>query len=233
MKITDTDSFREISGIYIIKCLVNGKYYIGESINIKQRLRKHKNGSGQLIHRAIKKYGIENFEIYIEYLPDFDKKSLLDLEEQLIIKFDCIVPKGYNIYQRGAELKSLSIEAKRALSERMSGENNPNFGKHHSEKSKRKISETHLGRKASDETRKKLSEMRRGEGNSFYGKTHSAETKEKLCNCRGGPRIFIDPNGEREEIFQLRKYANKHNLNYERLRKVKIGEEHKGWRRID
>ena len=54
-------------------------------------------------------------------------------------------------------------------SERMKGENNPFWGKHHTE-----------------ETKKVLSELNEGEKNSFFGKTHSEEFKRELSDSRRG-----------------------------------------------
>lgn len=62
-------------------------------------------------------------------------------------------------------------EFKRKISEKMkgkvSGENNPMFGRNHTEETKKKQSELKQG-------------MYVGEKNPFYGKTHTEETKEKL-----------------------------------------------------
>lgn len=62
-------------------------------------------------------------------------------------------------------------EFKRKISERMkgkvSGENNPMFGRNHTEETKKKQGELKQG-------------MYVGEKNPFYGKTHTEETKEKL-----------------------------------------------------
>ena len=61
------------------------------------------------------------------------------------------------------------------------GENNPMYGKHHSEESKQKL----RGREVSAETREKMSLHHAnvsGENNPFYGKTHSNEVMSKLMN---------------------------------------------------
>jgi len=49
------------------------------------------------------------------------------------------------------------------------GKNNPNYGKKHSE-----------------ETKRKISEMQKGEKGNFYGKTHSKEMKEKFSEQKKG-----------------------------------------------
>ena len=59
-------------------------------------------------------------------------------------------------------------------------------GKHHTEESKQKLRESHLGKRASDETRKKLSEMRQGEQHWNYGKHWSDETKHKMSQSHTG-----------------------------------------------
>jgi group I intron endonuclease len=97
------DNFEKLPGVYIIKNLINGKYYIGESLNIKNRISQHCKGTSQIFHKAIKKYGINNFEVYVEYLQDFNKSDLIELEECLIIKYNSVSPKGYNICLKGSD----------------------------------------------------------------------------------------------------------------------------------
>lgn len=74
------------------------------------------------------------------------------------------------------------------------GSSNPMFGKHHSEKTRQKLREANLNKKASPEsiekmkksltglkrnleTRKLQSENQMGDNNSFYGKKHTSQTK--------------------------------------------------------
>lgn len=76
----------------------------------------------------------------------------------------------------------MSEEHRRKISEAMTGENNPNFGKN-----------------LSEETRKKLSEAMGGENNPmygmtgenspFYGKHHTEETKKKLSEFHTGKHL--------------------------------------------
>lgn len=50
-------------GIYKITNKVNGKIYIGQSINLNRRISEHKRykDPNQIIDQAIKKYGKDNF----------------------------------------------------------------------------------------------------------------------------------------------------------------------------
>ena len=57
--------FKSLPGIYVITCLTNGKSYVGESLDIKTRMDRHSRGRKQVLHKAIQKYGIENFHVYV------------------------------------------------------------------------------------------------------------------------------------------------------------------------
>jgi len=72
------------------------------------------------------------------------------------------------------------------LENNIRGENNPMFGKQHSEESiLRNISnQPYLGKPLPVWLRKKISEGTKGEKNPFYGKTHSEETRIKISESR-------------------------------------------------
>lgn len=91
------------SGIYKIVNLVDGKMYIGSSVNIYNRKNAHYSDLRKNIHhnvhlqRAFNKYGEENFKFErIELL--IPKENLCTKEREYIIKFDTINRnKGYNL----------------------------------------------------------------------------------------------------------------------------------------
>lgn len=98
------------------------------------------------------------------------------------------------------EFERLQKEVARQTGERFKenvGEKNHFFGKHHSEETKKIISEANkgrpgpnLGKHLSEETKEKLSEKAKirsqGEGNSMFGRTHSDETKLKMSEKKQG-----------------------------------------------
>ncbi len=80
-------------GIYKITNKLNNKSYIGQSIHCGRRLDEHCNGK-QLIDEVIRKEGIENFTF--EILKEVNKEELSYWEDYYIIKYNTIVPNGYN-----------------------------------------------------------------------------------------------------------------------------------------
>lgn len=90
-----------ICGIYKITNLINGKSYIGQSINIKRRIKEHMRDYLKFdyaIYKAIRKYGIGNFSFDI--LCECKKDELDDLEIKYINEFRSYGrfsdSKGYN-----------------------------------------------------------------------------------------------------------------------------------------
>lgn len=95
--------------IYCYKNLINNKEYVGQTNNLKRRKKQHiqdsihqhqghENAYNQPIHCAIRKYGIDNFQISVLQIIDTQNwDDVNKLEEQWIRKKDCLSPKGYNL----------------------------------------------------------------------------------------------------------------------------------------
>jgi group I intron endonuclease len=188
--------------VYVHINKVNGKFYIGQTCKKPEyRWRKGEGYKGcAYFYRAIQKYGWDNFE-HIILLSNLTLEDANYFETELIRKLDTTNPnKGYNI-EFGGKNSSLSEITKQKLRKAMlgkhSGENHPLYGKHHTEETKRKLSESHKGKHPSEETRKKIKESSKGkhlseetkrkiskakmgENHPFYGKHHSDETKQKI-----------------------------------------------------
>lgn len=99
--------------IYKIENLINHKIYIGESSDPPRRFKEHCNNNCKyisLIHKAIVKYGKENFSF--EVIGWFENWK--EQEEYYIQYYKSRVPYGYNIAKGGGEPPILQ------------GENNPN-----------------------------------------------------------------------------------------------------------
>lgn len=95
------------SRIYMVVNLINNKKYIGQSKNIRKRFQSHhlvdyknKNNCNYntKFYQALRKYGIDNFEVII--LKLCEEKKLDDLEIKYIKEFDTF-KNGYNSTEGG------------------------------------------------------------------------------------------------------------------------------------
>lgn len=107
----------EQSGIYMVVNMINNKKYIGQSKNIKKRFQSHhlvdyKNENNcnynTKFYQAIRKYGIDNFEVII--LKLCKEEELDDLEIKFIKEFDTF-KNGYNSTE-GGQFWNPSIHSK-------------------------------------------------------------------------------------------------------------------------
>lgn len=185
---------------------INGKIYIGITSQKPNKRWQHGYGykDNQHFYRAIQKYGWDNFEHEILY-EDIEEEIALSKEMELIELYHSNNPNlGYN-KDNGGTIGKMTLESiekvrqwhlGRELSEETikkiseshkgiaAGENNPMYGKHHTEETKRKLSESakaRTGWKHSEETKKKI-------GAKHKGKIVSRETREKLSKARTGKR---------------------------------------------
>jgi len=144
--------------IYLLKNNINNKIYIGQSINLKSRLNKHKNSkknSKQIISKSIHKYGYKNFQCEILYYANSIEE--LNEKELYYIEFYKSTDKkiGYNIRPGGKNSKVSDI-------------------------TKEKLRQINLNKEVSNKTIEKIRNSTIGNNNHFYGKKHSMETKSKM-----------------------------------------------------
>lgn len=180
--------------IYKTTNKLNDKFYIGK--HSTNNIHDAYLGSGVALKKAIKKYGIENFEK--EILFCFENEQEAFLKEFEIVNAELISnPLCYNLTLGGRgsffniNKKPMSDETKRKISF-------SSTGRKKSLETIEKIRQKILGRKHSEEAKQKMrgpfSEEHKaniskshadvsGEKNPFFGKTHSEETKQKLRNA--------------------------------------------------
>ena len=92
--------------IYLITNKINNKKYIGQTKQkLKSRFMGHKSkankGSKVAFHNAIRKYGIENFDIVLleENIDNVDASNQREIE--LIKEYNTLLPNGYNTAEGG------------------------------------------------------------------------------------------------------------------------------------
>lgn len=140
--------------IYRFKNKINGKSYIGQSVQPEKRIKQHiglaNNGSNTKFHRAIRKYGIENFEYEILYGDLFPIDNISDCLDRLEIYFINVFDSynnGYNMTGGGGGY----IHTTGGM-----------LGKNHSKETKEKIREHTLLQMQDPEQRKRISESLKG-----------------------------------------------------------------------
>lgn len=178
------------SGIYLIRNKIDGKIYVGQSVNIKARITAHKrklkiNKHGNdYLQKAFNKYGADNFEFKV--IENCNMEELDNKEIYWIKKFNSINRNfGYNLESGGHQGKITCLESKLAKC----GEKNPMFGKKHSLEFVEKIKMLNRGNsdkltvKDVEEIKNKLySGIRQIELSKEYNVTIS--TINKIARCK-------------------------------------------------
>ena len=171
--------------VYLTTNLVNNKKYIG----VDTKNDSNYFGSGNLIKKALKKYGKESFKKEILEVCD-DKESLLIKEKEWIAKFDAVNSKEYyNIHEGGVggdvRIFMDAEKIEKWCANISNGKKGLKKGVPLSELNKKGISEglkkfyknggvsNRVGVKLSDETKQKISD-------SNIGKVFSEEHLENL-----------------------------------------------------
>ena len=170
--------------IYVARNRVNGKFYVGQTRNgVVRRFVEHRhvsrNGSRAVFHSAIRKYGIEGFEIVVVQTCN-DNGCLNQAEKWWIRHLSSLLPNGYNQTDGGWD-GSPTEEVRRRISEKAKG-------RIISEETRKKISLAHTGMKRPPGTGEAISRGLKGkarpastgEKNHFFGREHSEESRAKI-----------------------------------------------------
>lgn len=229
--------------IYKIKNKTSNLYYIGSTINLKERLLRHKAALKKNSHhniylqRAWNKYGEESFEF--EMIMNCKLEEMIDWEQAF-----CDVHKEmYGVYNmsefvdnptRGSK-RSFSKETRLKMSEAHKGMATGRIGQIHSPETKEKISQSSKGRKLTEEHRKKISDKRKIllQTRSDLGFQKGSRINIGRTNLKFQESVkLIDPNGnivERHGIVNFCKEFNLDQGNISKLLKGKLNSV-KGWR---
>ena len=161
--------------IYKTTCLINGKIYVGQTIQLK---KKSYLGSGQYFKKAFKKYGRKNF--IRETLCECNTlEELNKLEDYWIEELKSYLPEiGYNI-KKNSDLHYITyykLYNSEKYNEIMKNFSNCKLGNKYS-----------LGIIQSEETRKKKSESMKGKNKN---KKRTIESKLKSSESHKGQKAW-------------------------------------------
>ena len=136
-----------IGSIYYFKNLINDKVYIGKTLSsYSERYSEHKYNAftkqrSNYIYRALRKYGIENFEFGVIFQTEILEKNkenkiiidniLCEKEKYYILFYNtCDSKVGYNLTKGGDGIAGYTHteETKLQMSIDRTGEKHPNFG---------------------------------------------------------------------------------------------------------
>lgn len=182
---------------------INGKSYIGQTkCPLNTRISQHvyaatKANSNSYFHKAIRKYGPNNFKWVI--LRNSCIREINDIEIELIRKHDTF-NNGYNLTIGGDGVKGLSKE------------NHPCYGKHRSEKTKDKIRMTF-----------EKNGTVCGKNNPMYGKKHTSVSKQKMSKAKKSYWLITYPDGNIKVVDNLMEFCNNNNLCWSHMYNVANG----------
>jgi len=210
-----------MQGVYRIRNITTGKYYVGSTECIERRFKEHKSAlnNGKHINRYLQfawdKYGEEDFIFEIVEKTKTDLKS----REQLYLDVGFELGLVYNLSRDASAPmrgRHLSDESKEKVSRARAG-------RQASEATKQKISMGLKGHVLSNETKQKISEANKGYPKN-KGKHHSEEAKQKISNAQGEPYpafYNIETNQYIPAGSNLRKLCKSIGLKYDNMLNIK------------
>lgn len=181
----------DFSAIYGIRHTSSGRTYVGSAVNLKARLRVHRNSLKKSVHHsrylqaAWDKYGPDSFEFVVLEVVQ-EKSQLLERENAWIVALHSADPKhGFNMCPTAGsqlgmrhspsarEKMSASHKGKKKTSEHQQAINAALKGRKLSTECKQKLATARTGTHMSEESRAKMSESRKG-------KTATSEARAKI-----------------------------------------------------
>lgn len=218
--------------VYLVTCLVNKRKYVGITTRgFLDRWKRHiraslKEKDDYRFHRAIRKYGSENFKIEVlegkSYVNPERLANWLFKREKHWIKFYDSNHVGYNMTEGGDGVPGLIIskEGKKAISERMK-----KFYKDNPEMRKKVVQRAHEEARK-PENRKRMSELQK----KRYEEMTDEERLEHIEKTKQGMNKLSTETKERIKKTQFKKNQEAWNKGIETPEEVrrKISESEKG-----
>ena len=211
------DTVKKVRGIYRVTNKINGKVYIGQSVDIGRRWRQHMTAEDDIyFHKAIQKYGVENFEW--EVIEQCKKKDLDEREIYWIEYYDSF-NKGYNCTKGGDGgpvmhggdhpnwKGGISLDPEYSKQYREANkEKRKEYYEENKEKEKERSKEYYEANK--EKMKEKMKEYREAnkEKRREYNKQYYEENKEKE---KEKVKEYYEANKEKRREYNRQRYINK------------------------
>ena len=201
---------KRIGEIYVLTCKITRLQYVGKAL--KTSAEKRWDGhiaaalggrSKMLIHKAIRKYGVENFTA--EVVGRYSADRLNAAERRWVKKLGTLVPGGYNLTEGGEG--SWGFKHRPSTCRKMSA----SALKVWKDESHRTLmSDVHTGFKVTNETRAKISDTLMGHpvteemrtAQSLQNKITLANDPIRLARIKGGLHCVPHTDAAKEKMRQ-------------------------------
>lgn len=186
--------------IYKIVNQINQKIYVGKTTEKRptDRYSQHRylarhldqDTSNSYIHKAMAKYGLENFKF--EIIEKVDDSILNEKECYWIATLNTYIPNGYNLTKGGegtvgfSRPQSQEEREQKSLSMIKFFEEHPERREQLSEQTKELWKNEEYRKKVTESNKKFYQEhpdMFKGENNPMYGKKHTDEARAKIAEA--------------------------------------------------
>ncbi len=194
--------------IYLVTCLANGKGYVGKTTNSlearwKAHLKHARSGSNQVLQRAIRKHGDEQFVVRV-VAECQTKEELNRTEIEKIVELGTRIPNGYNVTKGGD-----------GGTGHLPGETHPMYGRKHSDETRAQMSQSHIGKHSLEKHKPDchcgacLTKDQCGEKNPMFG--HVPTDKQTEACVKTGKAMGLANKGRKhtEKSKELRSLALK------------------------
>jgi group I intron endonuclease len=171
------------AAVYLILNTVNGKFYVGKSVNPDARWKRHRHVARRgpdhrefkVLHAAMRKYGIENFRF--DVLEWFDSEGEAYWFEEWWVDYlrSDLPGYGYNLREGGRGGWTLPPETRERIAAKLRG-------RKHTPERAAKVAAAHRGKVISPEHRAKLSM-------ALKGRPRPAEVREKIAAAHRGVKL--------------------------------------------
>lgn len=205
--------------VYLLKNTINGKKYVGmtsKDVNTRflQHCRAAKANPKTLLHRSIRKYGVEAWQVSI-LEKDFQRiEDLCDAE----IRYIRSINPELNMARGGMGGDNSNCENfKKYIALRdYSGDKHPMFNRQQSDDTRNKISKSKKGIPLRADHRRKVTEK-------LCSYKLSNEDIEKRVESVAKTYEITDPSGRVFMVKNLTKFCKQYNLNQGNMNNVALG----------